>query len=122
MLVAEADNYCKEEVTKENDMNPAEAQEYILNAIEGRTIDHPKKMQEYEDGSFNPKFAFVMREDELKCVWVGNVKKNSDGEVVEHVLHEVGNSRIKKGFTSKHWASLISWFYPHIKHIERLIP
>ena len=104
-------------------MNPAQAQDYILNAMENRTIDHPKdeKMAEYEAGRFNPKFAFVMRDDELKCLWVGNLHKDRDGMVTEHVLHDIGNSRIKKGFTAKYWSSLVSWIYPHIKHIERLV-
>lgn len=104
-------------------MNPAQAQEYIRSAIENRTISHPQdaKTAEYEAGGFNPKFAFVMREDELKCVWVGNIKKDKEGLRTEQVLHEMGNSRIKTGFTAKYWSSLVSWIYPHIKHIERLL-
>jgi hypothetical protein len=102
-------------------MNPAQSQQYILDVMNNRTIDHPTKIQEYEDGKFNPNFAFLMRDDELVCVWVGNVKKNKDGEQTEQVIREIGNSRIKKGFTAKYWSSLVSWIHPHIKHIERLI-
>ena len=101
-------------------MEPSRLIELIQQAIENRTIDHPKKgkMLEYHAGVFKPKFCFVVRDGELKCIWVGNVLKDKKTrERLEFVICEVSGAKVKNGFSYKQWEELAIRIKPHIKDV-----
>lgn len=90
----------------------------ITKAIENRTIDHPDddKVKKYEAGKYNPSFAFVVRDCELKCVWVGNLKREK-GELAEIDICRCGNSSLKKGRTAKQWDELVFRIHPFVQEL-----
>lgn len=104
-------------------MNGAQVKDAIVYAIENRTISHKDdaKVAEYEAGRYNPKFAFVVRESELKCVWVGNLQKESKGNSAELPIVEVGNSTLREGMTPKGWDGLVDWIHPHMQGLTELL-